>query len=207
MDITARLNSLAYQDGSRPKKTEAEEIAELMTLGINHPARKRYREREQRKKLEAREKSWNNTPLRSRPANLKGLRPATKEPWAVDEDFYQRKTGSFEYEVNSKEKYDDRSVLSATKGYQSEVTASGLGGKLAGQPAWDSSPMRNVPYPLRGLQPGTREPWAVDAAINRDMSLEGFDTFSAKVENDSVAGTMAFWKTGQRQEGNNPNFG
>ena len=24
MDITARLNSLAYQDGSRPKKTEAE---------------------------------------------------------------------------------------------------------------------------------------------------------------------------------------
>ena len=103
-------------------------------------------------------------------------------------------------------KSDDRSVLSATKGYQSEVTASGLGGSYR-TTRLGSSPMRNVPYPLRGLQPGTREPWAVDAAINRDMSLEGFDTFSAKVENDSVAGTMAFWKTGQRQEGNNPNFG
>jgi hypothetical protein len=69
MDITHRLNSLAFQDGSRPKKTEAEEIAELMKLGINHPARRRYREREERKQLETKEKAWNNTPLRSRPPN------------------------------------------------------------------------------------------------------------------------------------------
>ena len=194
MDITHRLNSLAYQDGSRPRKTEAEEIEELMSLGINHPARNRYREREERKKWQAREDGWNKTPLRSRPAELRGLRPATKEPWAVDEDFYQKKTGSLEYEYNSKEKYDDRSKLSATKGYTAQVTASGLSGA---QPAWDSSPMRSVPYALRGLQPGTREPWAVDAAINRDMALEGFDTFSAKVENDSVAGNMAFWANGR----------
>ena len=95
----------------------------------------------------------------------------------------------------SKEKYDDRSVLSATKGYTAQVTASGLTG--FNQPTWDSSPLRPVPHTLKGLQPVTREPWAVDAQINRNMALEGFDTFSAKVENDSVAGNMAFWANGR----------
>ena len=60
------------------------------------------------------------------------------------------------------------------------------------QPAWDSSPLRPVPHALKGLKPVTREPWNVDAMINRDMALEGFDTFSAKVENDSVAGNFFY---------------
>jgi hypothetical protein len=41
---------------------------------------------------------------------------------------------------------------------------------------------------------------AIDAAINRDMSLEGFDTFGAKVENDSAAGNFFYSKSGKRQE-------
>ena len=83
--------------------------------------------------------------------------------------------------------YGDRSVLSASKGYTSQVTASGLKGS---NPAWNSSPLRQVPHALKGLKPETREPWAVDQAINRDMSLEGFSVFSAKVENDSAAGNF-----------------
>ena len=189
-DITARVYQQRAQDKS---KSEAEELAELHALGINHPARRRYREREARRQLESKERAWNKTPYRSRPSNLAGLRVMTKEPWAIDEVFYQKKTGNFEREYNSKEKYDDRSVLSATKGYTATVTASGLGG--VSQPAWDSSPMRPVPHALKGIKPVTREPWSVDAQINRNMDLEGFDTFSAKVENDSVAGNMAYWES------------
>ena len=58
--------------------------------------------------------------MRTRPPNLKGLKPITREPWAVDEEFYQKKTGSFEEEFNELQgTYDDRSVLSASKGYES----------------------------------------------------------------------------------------
>merc|ERR1711871_737379 len=121
MDITSRMLKDRAKQGY--SKTEAEEIAELMSLGINHPARRRYRDREEIRQLHAKEKAWNNTPMRSRPPNLRGLRPATKEPWATDEAFYQKKTGNFEYEYNSKEKYDDRSVLSASKGYTAQVAS------------------------------------------------------------------------------------
>ena len=173
----------------------------------------------------------------SRPPNLRGLRVATKEPWATDEAFYQKKTGSFEHEFNSREKYDDRSSLSVSKGYTAETTSTGLKG--VSQPAWDSSPMRSVPHALKGIKPVTREPWSIDAQINRNMDLEGcaqsrggertsrdvsaerlssrppslltrgatarllelsrvpVDTFSAKVENDSVAGNMAYWNAQQ----------
>ena len=31
---------------------------------------------------------------------------------------------------------------------------------------------------------------AIDQQINRDMDLEGFDTFGAALENDSVAGNF-----------------
>ncbi len=46
----------------------------------------------------------------------------------------------------------------------------------------------------QGIKPQTREPWAVDMAINRDSSLEGFSTFSAKLENDSVAGNFEHYQ-------------
>jgi len=168
-------------------KSEAEEIAELMALGINHPARRRSREMEERRENRVKERQWDPTPFRVRPSNLVGMKVTTKEPWAYDESVYQRKTGNFEagYE---KEKYDDRSRLSVSKGYTAQVKATGLSG--VSQPAWDSSPMRPVPHALKGIKPVTREPWSIDAQINRDMALEGFDTFSAVVENDSAAGNF-----------------
>ena len=110
MDITHRITASDYLHAGVPKRTtEAEEIAELQALGINHPARKRWREKEQAKKWAEREKNWNSTPLRYRPAELRGLKPATPEPWAVDEEFYQKKTGSFEYEYNSRGPYREKS--------------------------------------------------------------------------------------------------
>ena len=125
MDLTHRLEEGrgAFRFGGGPPKTEAQEIEELMALGINHPARKRHREREQRKKNQALEKAWNSTPMRTRPAELRGLRPITREPWAIDEEFYQKKTGSFEEEYNELGSYDDRSVLSASKGYEATYHA------------------------------------------------------------------------------------
>ena len=83
-----------------------------MKLGVNHPARKRWREKQngERKKWDKLEKGWNNTPLRYRPAELVGLKPKTPEPWAIDEAYYQRKTGNFETAL-PKERYDDRNVI------------------------------------------------------------------------------------------------
>ncbi len=37
--------------------------------------------------------------------------------------------------------------------------------RVAGRPAWDSSPMRGRPSALRGLKPVTREPWMVDEDV------------------------------------------
>jgi len=187
----SRMRSLFETPRMPQTKSEEEELAELMQLGINHPARRRYRERAQKAKNEARERAWNPTPMRYTPPNLRGIRCVTKEPWSIDEQFYQRKTGSFEDVKNDDEAFDDRSVLSASKGYTSQVTSSGLKGS---NPAWNSSPLRQVPHALKGLKPETREPWAVDQSINRDMSLEGFSVFSAKVENDSVAGNFEYRK-------------
>jgi len=172
---------------ANPNKTEAEEIEELQALGINHPARRAYRERAQRAENAARERAWNASPMRPVPASLKGLKCATKEPWHIDQVFYQKKTGSFEDVMNDDEAFDDRSVLAASKGYRSQITASGVQNSFV-QPSWNSSPFRNVPHALKGLRPETREPWAIDQAINRDMGLEGFSVFSAKVIDDSVAG-------------------
>lgn len=186
-DAVISMNHSLFETPRMPStKTEEEEIAELVSLGINHPARRRYRERAKRAQNEVKERAWNSTPMRHVPANLRGIKCATKEPWHIDQQFYEKKTGSFEEVMNDDAPFDDRSVLSASKGYKSKVTASGLKGFA--NPTWNSSPFRPVPHALKGLKPETREPWAVDQAINRDMSLEGFSVFSAKVENDSVAG-------------------
>ena len=113
--VTARM----MKERGRSGKTEAEEIEELMSLGINHPARRAHRERETRRVNEMKERMWNDTIFRTRPPNPIGLRCATKEPWHIDEVFYQKKTGSFETEYNAAGVFDDRSVLSASKGYTS----------------------------------------------------------------------------------------
>jgi len=39
----------------------------------------------------SRRPAWDSTPLRNRPSALQGLRPVTREPWAIDEDVYNKK--------------------------------------------------------------------------------------------------------------------
>ena len=166
------MNRSLFHTPRPPVTTDEQEVAELMSLGVNHPARRHYREREVRARNQARENSWNGTPLRYTPANLRGIKCATKEPWHIDQVFYEKKTGSFEEGMNDDEAFDDTSVLAASKGYVSKVTATGLTG--FSQPTWDSSPFRHIPHALKGIKAETREPWAFDQAINRDMALEGF---------------------------------
>ena len=60
-------------------------------------------------KWKAREDAWNSTPLRYRPPEFRGMKPVTPEPWAIDETFYQKKTGSFETEYNSRGPYREKS--------------------------------------------------------------------------------------------------
>ena len=86
MDITQRMLRERAKDRT---KTEAEELAELAALGINHPARRRHRERERIKKEQRLERGWNGSISRSRPPNLYGLKCATKEPWAGQATFPQ----------------------------------------------------------------------------------------------------------------------
>jgi len=38
--------------------------------------------------------TWDSSPMRSRPAALRGLRPVTREPWATDEEVYKQYRGA-----------------------------------------------------------------------------------------------------------------
>ena len=60
-----------------------------------------------------------STPHKTCPANLRGLKPVTAEPWAYDAQVYAEKTGSFERVVNADmfgtgstklEEYNDESI-------------------------------------------------------------------------------------------------
>lgn len=125
-----------------------------------------------------REATWDSSPHRYVPPSLRGIKPITTEPWVRDAVVYARKTGDFELEVDDHlEAYNDESVLDSNNGYVSKITATGLkrnasiGGN--GQPWWDSSPLRHCPHVLRGIQPVTREPWAIDEQIyNRDTTRD-----------------------------------
>lgn len=140
-----------------------------------------------------REFGWDATPYRSCPSNLRGLKPITQEPWSRDALVYARKTGSFEKIFNAdmfgdgtqaQEAYNDESIYDsnnpdAAKRYRSTVTATGLkkNASLGGQPLWDSSVRRYCPHILRGINPVTREPWAVDEQFynrnsTRDTTLD-----------------------------------
>ena len=65
------------------------------------------------------------------------------------------------------EEYNDESILDSNNGYRSQITASGLkkNASLGDQPLWNSSPMRYCPPRLQGIQPVTREPWALDEDV------------------------------------------
>ena len=63
-------------DASRKnkRKSDRDEVAELRAMFSRQP--------------------WDNTPFRSRPAALIGLLPVTREPWAYDEEVYNRNFGT-----------------------------------------------------------------------------------------------------------------
>ena len=63
-------------------RTEADEVAELKSMFSAQP----------RGTIPInRRPAWDGTPLRNRPTALIGLKPVTREPWAVDEDVYNRR--------------------------------------------------------------------------------------------------------------------
>jgi len=67
------------------------------------------------KKMLARRPPWDSTPLRNRPSALVGLKPVTREPWAVDEDVYNRK---FETrDVGVADRYLDKTARARAAGY------------------------------------------------------------------------------------------
>ena len=136
---------------------------------------------ELRRRNAERERGWDNTPHRTCPSNLRGLKPITSEPWSRDAAVYAIKTGSFERHVNAEmdgttaEEYNDESVLDSNNGYRSSVTATGLAknASIGGQPLWDTSTRRYCPYVLRGISPVTREPWAIDEQFyNRNTTRD-----------------------------------
>ena len=127
--------------------------------------------------LAQKESAWDSSTYKICPSSLRGMRPGTREPWARDALFYQRKTGSFETVAgaHAREAYNDESALDSNNGYRSQVTATGLkkNASLGGQPLWDSSTRRYCPPNLKGVHPVTREPWCVDEAFyNRNTTRD-----------------------------------
>lgn len=100
--------------------SEADELKQLNSMGIS-PTTRRRREEELRKRNKLREGDWDPSVQKTRPPMLRGLKPMTMEPWAKDEAFYQKKTGSYEPELNSKERFFDESPLDNIAGYTSQV--------------------------------------------------------------------------------------
>lgn len=62
-------------------RTDADEVAELKQMFSSPNKRSKMMQRP----------AWDSTPLRNRPSALIGLKPVTREPWAVDEDVYNRR--------------------------------------------------------------------------------------------------------------------
>mmetsp|Transcript_41578 Transcript_41578/g.109687 ORF Transcript_41578/g.109687 Transcript_41578/m.109687 type:complete len:115 (+) Transcript_41578:68-412(+) len=64
----------------------------------------------------ARRPAWDSTPLRGRPSALRGIRPVTREPWAIDEDVYNRK---FEMrDVGVPDRYLDKTARTKENSYK-----------------------------------------------------------------------------------------
>ena len=64
--------------------SEAEELAELKSMFSSPPKKGPPIPINRRP-------AWDDTPLRNRPSALIGIKPVTREPWAIDEDVYNRK--------------------------------------------------------------------------------------------------------------------
>lgn len=79
---SSRGRSACAVSGDTMGRTEADEVAELKSM-FGSPARGTIPIN--------RRPQWDSTPLRHRPPALCGLKPVTREPWAIDEDVYNRR--------------------------------------------------------------------------------------------------------------------
>ena len=77
-------------------RSDEEEVAELRAM-FSSPTTKI-----------SRRPAWDSTPLRNRPSALRGLRPVTREPWAMDENVYNKK---FEMrDIGTPDRYLDKTA-------------------------------------------------------------------------------------------------
>ena len=79
-----------------------------------------------------RKKAWDSSPHKPVPSNLRGIKPISYEPWAIDaKRYYDQNKDMSKFAL-----YDDRSVLATSKGYKSTITKTGWNPTQE----WDSSP-------------------------------------------------------------------
>ena len=96
-----------------------------------------------------------STPHKTCPANLRGLKPVTAEPWAYDAQVYAEKTGSFERVVNADmfgtgstklEEYNDESIYDSNN--PDEVRAIGSRTTSLSERSVQESPIHMSMTPL-----------------------------------------------------------
>jgi len=72
-------------NGTRSKTKAASDAAEVSEL------KQMFRGGSPSRRKAASKPDWDSSPMRSCPPALKGLKPATREPWAIDEEVYNRR--------------------------------------------------------------------------------------------------------------------
>ena len=156
------------------EEKEVAELKEMMKRPKHSPPRKK---KPVTSRPAAPKPEWNSTPHRSCPPSLKGIK-TQREPWAKDDKFYEEGMqghgakpvgpGARAARPKAAPSPDD-----VEREYQKEYK------NWLRRTQWNSTPFRNCPDQLRGLQPVTREPWYEDMAIyNKKFPIagEGHDT-------------------------------
>ena len=147
---------------------EEAEVAELMEMLGASPGSQRMSAREltgrQERFLEA---GWDPSPHRNPPPSLWHIKPQTREPWAIDAQFYNKgeyAIDTTDYAMPTRYGMDMDPPLSQYRIDYAEQRVSVKPGRIKPAPAWNSQPFRSVPYSLRGIKPapGATEPWVQD---------------------------------------------
>jgi len=137
---------------------EDAEVAELKEM-IKRPVNSPPRSKKSKPKSKAPQPGWNSTPHRPQPPALRGLK-TDREPWALDAKAYSdgmsghgavRRRGAASVRQPRREEIERE----YREGYEKWMKEAG----------WNSTPFRNAPWQIRGLNPVTREPWFEDMAI------------------------------------------
>uniref|UniRef100_A0A7S2JFS5 Uncharacterized protein n=1 Tax=Haptolina brevifila TaxID=156173 RepID=A0A7S2JFS5_9EUKA len=142
-------------DGEGNEDAEVAELKEMIKRPPNSPPRnKKNKSKGPKKPLP----EWDSTPHRPHPPALRGLK-TDREPWAKDAKTYSdgmqghgavRRRGATVRQPRREE--IEREYR---EGYEKWMKEAG----------WNSTPFRNAPWQIRGLNPVTREPWFEDMAI------------------------------------------